>query len=152
MTISICGLDCEACQMKDQCAGCAESGCRPFGGTCMIALCCQEGKCENCGRCYEKCCRLKDDLIAEFNSLGIEDMEKVTGLNALHAGYINLEYLMPGGGKIKIWDDSRVILGNQMKKVGSDRCYGIAADEKYLMVCEYGENGSDPELVVLKRR
>lgn len=33
----------------------------------------------------------------------------------------------------------------------SDRCYGIAADEKYLMVSEYGAYGSDAEVIVFKR-
>ena len=28
---------------------------------------------------------------------------------------------------------------------------GIAADEKYLMVSEYGENGSDAEIVIFQR-
>ena len=44
-------------------------------------------------------------------------------------------------------------MGNQLcKKDGSGRCYGLTADENYLLVCEYGENGSDPEIVVYRRR
>ena len=60
---------------------------------------------------------------------------------------------LPGGQKVKFWDDSRVYLGNQLcKHDGSGRCYGLTADEEHLLVCEYGDSGSDPEIVVYKRR
>ena len=60
---------------------------------------------------------------------------------------------VPGGQKIKFWDDQRIYLGNQMcKHDGSGRCYGLTADEHHLLVCEYGDNGCDPEIVVYKRR
>lgn len=118
----------------------------------MIAVCCDEKGCENCGRSFEAPCRLKEELIAEFNGLGIEDMEEVTSLNALAGSYINLAYTLPGGQKIRFWDDNRVYLGNQLRKKGSDRCYGLTADENYLLVCEYGEGGADAEIIVFKRR
>jgi hypothetical protein len=38
------------------------------------------------------------------------------------------------------------------KKISGYRCYGLTADENYLLVCEYGENGKDPEIVVFRRR
>ncbi|MDE5858987.1 MAG: hypothetical protein K2H23_01125 [Oscillospiraceae bacterium] len=95
---------------------------------------------------------MKKQLIEEFNGLGISDMEKVTDLNALSGSFINLEYRLPSGQNVKFWQDDRVYLGNQIGKKDSDRCYGLAADEKYLMVSEYGMNGSDSEIVVFKRR
>ena len=144
-----CGLDCEECGFKE-CPGCTETGGRPFGGTCMLAVCCDEKGCENCGRSFEAPCRLKEELIAEFNALGIEDMEEITSLNALNGAYVNLAYKLPGGQEIRFWDDGRIYLGNQVRKKGSDRCYGLTADENYLLVCEYGENGSDAEIVVYK--
>ncbi|HIS75599.1 MAG TPA: DUF3795 domain-containing protein [Candidatus Merdivicinus excrementipullorum] len=150
---AICGLDCAQCGFRDQCEGCAETGGKPFGGSCVLAACCLEKGCENCGKVFEAPCRLKEELVREFNALGIGDMEEVRDLNALVGSYINLEYTLPRGQKIKLWDDSRVYLGNQLcKKDGSGRCYGLTADENYLLVCEYGENGSDPEIVVYRRR
>lgn len=95
---------------------------------------------------------MKEQLIAEFNALGIEDMGEVTELNELPGAYINLQYTLPSGQMIKLWDDDKTYLGNQICKKGSDRCYGLTADEHYLLVCEYGENGSDAEIVVYKRR
>ncbi len=148
---ALCGLDCEACGWRGNCAGCAETGGRPFGGTCMLAVCCEAKGCENCKRAFEAPCQLKKRLVEEFNALGIDDMEEVRNLNALNGAYINLQYTLPGGQQIRFWDDTRVYLGNQMRKMNSDRCYGLTADERYLLVCEYGENGTDAEIVVYKR-
>lgn len=151
---ALCGLDCAECGAMDNgyCKGCTETNGHPFGGTCVIGVCCEKNGCENCGHSFEAPCAMKEELIKEFNALGIEDMEEVTSLNALHGAYINLQYTLPGGEQIKFWDDDRVYLGNQMRKKDSDRCYGLTADENYLLVCEYGENGSDAEIVVFKRR
>lgn len=149
---SICGLDCSGCSMKDQCSGCAATGGRPFGGACVVAKCCGNRKDDGCGDFSKNVCALKQKLIAEFNALGIPDMPEVTDLYALVGGYVNLEYGLPGGQAIKFWDDKGVYLGNQLPKLGTDRCYGLTADESYLLVCEYGENGKDAEIVVFKRR
>lgn len=94
----------------------------------------------------------KKKLIEEFNELGIEDMDEVTELNTLPGAFINLEYTLPSGQVVKLWDDNRTYLGNELCKKDSDRCYGIAADENYLMVCEYGNEGADAEIVIFKRR
>ena len=89
---SICGLDCTQCTLKDACKGCAATGGHPFRGGCVIASCCQNRGHGHCGDCSGGDCELKEALIAEFNALGIEDMAKVTDLNALKGSYINLEY------------------------------------------------------------
>ena len=149
---TLCGLDCNECGLRNECGGCTETNGHPFGGSCMIAGCCEDKECENCCRSFEAPCKLKKQLIAEFNALGIEDMEEVTGLNALHGAYINLQYSLPSGQKIKFWDDDRIYLGNQICKQNSNRCYGLTADENYLLVCEYGDNGSDAEIIVYKKR
>ena len=128
MTKSMCGLDCEQCGMKSECKGCAATDGKPFGGSCMIAECCKNSKKGCCGSCWEKNCDMKSRLMDEFNALGIEDMPKVENLWALRGSFVNLEYTLPSGQKIKFWDDDRVYLGNQLEKKGSDRCYGLTAD------------------------
>lgn len=95
---------------------------------------------------------MDEKLIQEFNTLGISDMPEVTQLYPLKGEFINLEYPLPSGRIVKFWEDSKTYYGNQLEKAGSSRCYGLAADETYLMVCEYGEDGSDAEIVVFKRR
>lgn len=148
-----CGLDCRECPAVETCPGCAATGGKPFGGTCLLGECCKAQGCEKPGSCFSGSCGLKEQLIAEFNALGVPGMEQVTDLNALSGQYINLEYTLPGGQKAKLWDDSRVYLGNQLcRHDGSGRCFGLTADENYLLVCEYGDNGADPEIVAFVRR
>lgn len=149
---TLCGIDCAQCELSASCPGCAQTGGRPFGGDCMLAACSKRKGQQGCGPCSGKSCQLKEQLIAEFNALGIADMEEVRDLNALAGSYINLEYTLPSGQTFKLWDDARIYFGNQLCKKGSGRCYGLTADERYLLVCEYGPDGSDPEIVVFKRR
>ena len=143
MKTSMCGIDCGSCGMNSSCKGCADTNGMPFGGKCITAECIKRG-----GSALSE---FKQKLIDRINSLGIEDMEEVKELHALKGSFINLEYTLPGGQQAKFWDDNKIYLGNQLPKKGSDRCYGIAADERYLMVCEYGCGGEDPEIVVLRR-
>ena len=148
-----CGLDCAQCPGVDGCPGCAATGGKPFGGTCVLGECCKAQGCESPGSCFSGKCALKEQLIKEFNDLHVPGMDRVTDLNALPGSYINLEYTLESGQKIKFWEDGRVYLGNQLcKHDGSGRCFGLTADENWLLVCEYGDNGSDPEIVVYKRR
>ena len=101
----------------------------------------------------EKFEQLKQQLIREFNDLHIEGMPKVEKLNALVGGYINLEYRLPNGQTVKFLDDNATYLGNQLPcEFGSDRCFGIAANMDFLLVCSYEENGENPELVIYKKR
>lgn len=65
---------------------------------------------------------------------------------------IYIEYSLPSGQAVKFWDDNKIYFGTQLCKADSDRCYGILADEKYLMVSEYGADGADAEIVVFMRR
>ncbi len=68
-------------------------------------------------------------------------------------GYINLEYRLPNGQTVKFLDDNATYLGNQLEcEFGGDRCFGIAANMGFLLVCTYEENGANPELVVYKKR
>lgn len=140
---SICGIDCARCSLNGICGGCAETNGKPFGTGCVVASCFQNGE--------AAFAELKEKLISAFNELNIGDMEKATDLNALKGSFINLEYALPNGKMIKFWDDDKIYLGSQLSKKDSDRRYGIAADEKYLMVSEYGADGADAEVIIFKR-
>lgn len=152
MSKSICGLECNECSLKESCAGCSETNGRPFGGECVIAVCCQSRGCGFRGQCHGSACGLKGRLISEINALGIDDMAEVTDLYALEGAFINLEYTIPNGQRVKLLDDKKVYLGNQIEKKNSGRCYGLAADESFLLVCEYGEGGTDAEIIIYKKR
>ncbi|MBR3786645.1 MAG: helix-turn-helix domain-containing protein [Firmicutes bacterium] len=95
----------------------------------------------------------KKQLMDEINALQIEGMPKVEKLNALVGGYVNLEYRLPNGTKVKFLDDGATYLGNQLEcEFGGDRCFGIVANMDFLLVCTYEENGANPELIVYKKR
>ena len=101
----------------------------------------------------EKLTEIKNQLIREFNTLlNIEGLPTVEDLNLLPGDFINLEYTLPNGEKVKFLDDKQTYLGNQLECEHSDRCYGIAANMDFLLVCSYKENGEDPKLVIYKKR
>ena len=101
----------------------------------------------------EKLEEFKRILIDEINALGIEGMPKVEKLNALVGGYINLEYCLPNGKMVKFLDDNSTYLGNQLEcEFGGDRCFGIAANMDFILICTYEENGENPELLIYKKR
>lgn len=75
----------------------------------------------------------KKQLIQEINDLHIEGMPKVEKLNALVGKYVNLEYPLPNGKRVKLLDDQTTYLGNQLEcEFGGDRCFGVLAGIFYL--------------------
>ena len=136
---SLCGADCANCQWNSTCPGCSDE-------KCFIARYVKTNGKEQ----YEE---FKQTLIDEFNSLCIPGMPKIHKLYALVGKYVNMEYPMPSGGTVKFLDDNSMYLGNQVEcELREGRCYGMIACHEFLLVCEYGENGADPEIVVYKRR
>ena len=103
--------------------------------------------------CEENFNEFKKQLIDEFNALHIEGMPKVEKLNALVGSFANFEYRLPNGKSVKLLDDEITYLGNQLEcEFGGDRCFGIIANMDFILVCTYGENGANPELVIYKKR
>ena len=95
----------------------------------------------------------KSMLIEEINALNIEGMPKVEKLNPLIGSYVNLSYRLPNGSTVKFLDDNTTYLGNQLEcEFGGDRCFGVLAGMDFILVCTYGKEGSDPELVIYKKR
>lgn len=142
---TLCGINCKECGMKELCKGCKETDGKPFGGECLTAECYKKGG-EACYLTYKK------QLLKEFNELRIPDMPGVTELCPLNGAFVNIEYPLSNGEKVKLLDDKKVYLGYQLEKENGDRCYGLVADHDYLLVCEYGCNGADPEIILYKRR
>ncbi len=142
---SICGMDCcSECGRRDECGGCRETDGQPFGGRCIAAEYMKQGG-------METFLQQKKKLIEEFNSLGIRHL-RIDDLNLLNGFYVNLEYRLPNGQSVKFLEDRNIYWGNQIEIPGSDRCYGVAADDQYLLVCEYGCEGIDPQIIMYKKR
>lgn len=141
----ICGMDCcRGCGRKSECGGCEKTCGHPFGGDCVAAEVIRAGG-------PDALAALKSALIDEINALGIEGLA-VRELHLMNGMYLNLEYRLANGSAVKLLRDDMVYLANQIEREGSERCYGIAADERYILICEYGCGGNAPEIVVYKRR
>ena len=142
---SICGSDCcEVCSSRSECGGCTETAGKPFGGNCIAAGCIRAGG----TAAFEA---LKAKLVSEINAIGIPGLQ-VSDLNLLNGFYVNLEYPLANGTTAKFLEDRNVYLGNQIERAGSERCYGVVADAAMILVCEYGCEGKDPELLYYKKR
>lgn len=96
--------------------------------------------------------QFKQQLIDEINALNVEGMPQLKKLNALVGSYINLEYRLPNGKTVKYLDDNATYLGNQLESEFGGRCFGIAANMEFILICTYEENGENPELVIYKKR
>ena len=95
----------------------------------------------------------KQKLIDEINDLHVEGMPKVEKLNALVGKYVNLEYLLPGGQKVKFLDDETTYLGNQLEsEIVDGLCFGILANMEFIMISTYEAEGANPELLLYKKR
>ena len=148
---AICGANCKECEYykNKKCNGCKSSDGCPFGEKCWIAKYIEVGGNDS----FEA---FKNEIISEFNSLNIDGMPEIEELHPLHGEYVNLEYPLPNGEQVKLLNDNEAYLGNQVECLFSDeennRCFGILANMNFLLVCEYGENGSNPEIILYKRR
>ena len=94
---------------------------------------------------------LKKQLIEEINALKIKDMPKVASLNALVGSYVNLSYPLPSGMQAKFLSDQTTYLGTQLE-TGGERCFGVLANVDFILICTYGKDGADPELLLYKKR
>ena len=146
MNKSICGANCAECYMNKKCNGCTDTNGCPFGTQCFIA------KYINISG-VEKYQEFKQKLIDEVNALKIPGMLIVNELYALVGSYVNLEYALPNGQAVKLLDDNSIYLGCQIEcEFGGDRCFGVVAGMDFIAVCTYKENGTEPELLLYKKR
>lgn len=151
MNKSICGADCESCSFGqcNSCKGCQSTNGCPFGKACFIAGYIKVGGLD----AYHE---FKKQIISEFNAIEVEGMAEITELYALNGAFVNLEYTLPSGEKQKLLDDRAIYLGTQTECMFSDkdnpRCFGLVAAQDFLLVSEYGADGSNPEIVAFKRR
>lgn len=95
----------------------------------------------------------KKQLIDEINGLHIEGMPRVEKLNALVGKFVNLEYRLPGGARVKFLDDNTTYLGNQLEsQIVDGLCFGVLANMDFILICTYEADGANPELVLYKKR
>jgi len=83
-------------------------------------------------------------------------MPVIDELYAINGSYVNIAYPMPIGCEVKLLRDKQIYLCNQVECEFNDgeltRCFGLVTGMDFILVAEYGENGSHPELILYKKR
>lgn len=143
---TICGANCENCGLKDECKGCCETGGSPFGGRCVAAEYIKLG-----GKAaYEE---FKSSLLSEINGLCENiGIPKADALFELCGRFVNLKYPLPNGENIAFLKDENVYLGTQIEFADRGVCYGVVADAAFILIGSYSVDGSEPEIVLYKKR
>lgn len=148
---ALCGANCDECDLfkNNKCLGCRHTKGCPFGKKCWIAKYIEVGG-------DSSFLELKKEIINDLNSLKIEGMPKIDNLFPLHGEFVNLEYPLPNGKNISFLNNDEIYLGNQVECIFNNdeekKCFGIISNMSFLLVCEYGELGSNPEIIIYKRR
>ena len=141
-----CGADCTNCNFKDDCKGCAATCGSPFGGRCVAAEYIKGGGTD----AYKT---FKAQLLFEINALlSAEGLTEADALYELAGSFVNLEYTLPSGEKVKLLNDKNIYLGTQIEFADLGICYGVVADTTFILICSYSVDGSEPEIVIYKRR
>ena len=141
-----CGADCESCPSKAGCKGCRETCGSPFGGRCVAAEYIKAGGLD----AYRQ---FKQKLTDEVNALlAANGLSGTDGLFELAGAYVNLEYPMPSGEKVKLLNDRNIYLGAQIEFADLGVCYGVVADTGFILLCSYSKDGSEPELIAYRKR
>lgn len=141
-----CGANCEECPSKAACRGCVETGDSPFGGRCVAAEYIKAVGLE----AYQQ---FKQKLLNEVNALLLaEGLGTAGGLVELVGRYVNLPYALPSGQRVKLLNDNDIYLGAlmELKDLGL-RC-GVVADAGFILICRFGQDGGEPELVAYRKR
>ena len=141
-----CGANCESCNLKNDCKGCKATCGSPFGGRCVAAEYIKVGGTD----AYKT---FKAQLLAEINALlRAEGLTETDALYELAGSFVNLEYTLPSGEKVKLLNDKNIYLGTQIEFADLGICYGVVADTTFILICSYSVDGSEREIVIYKRR
>ena len=143
---SVCGAYCVECNMKEDCKGCAETCASPFGGKCIAAEYIKTG-----GKAAYTAFRIR--LLAEINKLlEAAGIPRADTLHELPGHLVNLEYRLPCGDTVRFLKDENIYLGTQIEFADMGICYGVVADMDFILICSYSVDGSEPEIVLYKKR
>lgn len=143
---TVCGADCSKCPSNSVCKGCVNTDCKPFGKVCIASQYIKTGGIE----CYNE---FKNQLIKEINELlRLLDVPEIDMLFELAGQFVNLPYRLPSGEFEKFLDEEKIYLGCQIQLPNLCGCVGVVADTSFILICSYGIDGSEGEVMVYKKR
>ena len=140
---SICGVNCDECKIKDKCKCCIETNGHPWGENCALAEFCYDKK-ENT---KERIIAYKNELIEEINNLNLDFILKIEELYPLNGIFVNIEYELHNGEKIRLLKDNNIYLWTQLPKADNSGYYGIIADNDYILVGKYDNNYQNANII-----
>lgn len=143
--MSICKkYNCLECPSFKECGGCENCNAKPFGSKeeCICARIINEKGFSGFQETFK-------NIIDAINGLFIPELH-VEDLNILPGSYLNLEYPLPSGMRVKFLNDDLTYFANQIE-TSNERCYGVVSDGSFLLVASYEDHGSNPKLVLYKK-
>ena len=142
---SFCGANCEECPKRENCAGC-ETLCGNRRGRCVAADYIRVGG-------IPAYSAFKKALLAEINRLlAAEGLPVADALYELLGEDVNLAYPLPDGRRVTFLSNEKIYLGTQIALPDPGVCVGAVADASFILLCRYGVDGADPEILLYKQR
>lgn len=144
--MSVCGADCGACHMKEECKGCENTCGSPFGGKCIAATYIKYGG----KKAYAD---FKSNLLKEVNALlKAEGIPEADALYELAGQFVNLAYRLPNQEEVRFLSDKDIYLGTQVEWPDMGLRFGIVADARFILISRYSVDGTDPAIILYKSR
>lgn len=132
---------CEKCSLKNSCFAKGE-----FVGSCIAEKYLSMG-----GNKYYS--EFKSKLVSEINFyLKAEKIPEISELFEIPGEYINLKYPLESGEKTAFLRNDTVFFGNRIEFADLGVCFGAESFAGFILICSCGRDGSDPELILYKRR
>lgn len=99
----------------------------------------------------------KAGLIEEINALNtdglIAGLPKVESLHVKIGRDLNFEHRLPSGKVVKFLDDDTTYLCTELPCIFDENtCFCVVANADFILIYTHGENGSNPELLLYKKR
>ena len=79
-------------------------------------------------------------------------MPLAEALYELPGSFVNLEYQLPSGETVKFLHDKNLYLCTQIELADTGICCGVIADMSFILICNFGIDNTDPELILYKKR
>ena len=91
---------------------------------------------------------MKEKVIQILRGLDIPEFKALEDMCELPGAYVNMESVLPDGSTGKLLDDSKTYLCCQVP-INETECYGVASDEKQIVIYRYKNDDSESRVVAL---
>lgn len=89
---------------------------------------------------------MKEKVIEILRGLDIPEFKALEDMCELPGSYVNMESELPDGTIGKLLDDSKTYLCCQVE-INEQECYGVASDEKQIIIYRYKNDDSESKII-----